>query len=135
MATARQSSPSTPLRVKAGTRGGGRTHNLRLRRPTLYPIELLAHTDSILGQSAPAGNQFSSAKKRGTAQGRPGHKGSCERSYSVFFLLFFCSLPEPFLPPRGPNSWYFLYCSSVRISFIFLFWSSMRDRIFSRRCC
>ena len=30
------------LRAKTGTRGGGRTHNLRLRRPTLYPIELLA---------------------------------------------------------------------------------------------
>ena len=28
---------------KSGTRGGGRTHNLRLRRPTLYPIELRAH--------------------------------------------------------------------------------------------
>jgi folate-binding protein YgfZ len=26
-----------------GARGGGRTHNLRLRRPSLYPIELLAH--------------------------------------------------------------------------------------------
>jgi hypothetical protein len=26
----------------AGARGGGRTHNLRLRRPTLYPIELRA---------------------------------------------------------------------------------------------
>ena len=25
---------------QASTRGGGRTHNLRLRRPTLYPIEL-----------------------------------------------------------------------------------------------
>jgi hypothetical protein len=25
-----------------GARGGGRTHNLRLRRPTLYPIELRA---------------------------------------------------------------------------------------------
>ena len=30
------------LRSSGGTRGGGRTHNLRLRRPTLYPIELLA---------------------------------------------------------------------------------------------
>ena len=28
--------------VEAGARGGGRTHNLRLRRPTLYPIELPA---------------------------------------------------------------------------------------------
>src|SRR4051812_17959188 len=29
----------------SGARGGGRTHNLRLRRPTLYPIELLALGD------------------------------------------------------------------------------------------
>ena len=28
---------------KSGTRGGGRTHNLWLRRPALYPIELRAH--------------------------------------------------------------------------------------------
>gem|GEM_PF-4559528 len=28
---------------RSGARGGGRTHNLRLRRPTLYPIELPAH--------------------------------------------------------------------------------------------
>jgi hypothetical protein len=27
-----------------GARGGGRTHNLRLRRPTLYPIELRAQS-------------------------------------------------------------------------------------------
>ena len=27
---------------ETGTRGEGRTLNLRLRRPTLYPIELLA---------------------------------------------------------------------------------------------
>jgi hypothetical protein len=26
-----------------GRRGGDRTHNPRLRRPVLYPIELLAH--------------------------------------------------------------------------------------------
>src|SRR5258708_2754179 len=32
------------IRAKTGARGGGRTHNLRLRRPTLYPIELLART-------------------------------------------------------------------------------------------
>ena len=29
-------------KAQDGARGGGRTHNLRLRRPTLYPIELLA---------------------------------------------------------------------------------------------
>ena len=27
----------------SGGRGGDRTHNPRLRRPVLYPIELLAH--------------------------------------------------------------------------------------------
>ena len=27
---------------RSGTRGGGRTHNLWLRRPALYPIELRA---------------------------------------------------------------------------------------------
>src|ERR1044072_5437490 len=32
--------------VKAGARGGGRTHNLRLRRPTLYPIELRAQSEA-----------------------------------------------------------------------------------------
>ena len=29
--------------VRYGRRGGNRTHNPRLRRPVLYPIELLAH--------------------------------------------------------------------------------------------
>ena len=33
-----------------GTRGEGRTLNLRLRRPTLYPIELLAQVRPIVGQ-------------------------------------------------------------------------------------
>jgi hypothetical protein len=28
----------------SGGRGGNRTHNPRLRRPVLYPIELLAHS-------------------------------------------------------------------------------------------
>ena len=41
---------------RSGTRGEGRTLNLRLRRPTLYPIELLAHADTTLGQSVPRGN-------------------------------------------------------------------------------
>ena len=31
------------MRVEFGRRGGNRTHNPRLRRPVLYPIELLAH--------------------------------------------------------------------------------------------
>ena len=30
--------------VLNGGRGGNRTHNIRLRRPVLYPIELLAQT-------------------------------------------------------------------------------------------
>ncbi len=41
----------TPLKTKPpvaggvyfGALGGGRTHNLRLRKPTLYPVELRAH--------------------------------------------------------------------------------------------
>ena len=32
---------------KNGRRGGDRTHNPRLRRPVLYPIELLAHAFSL----------------------------------------------------------------------------------------
>jgi hypothetical protein len=32
----------------SGARGGSRTHNLRLRRPTLYPIELRARHESNL---------------------------------------------------------------------------------------
>ena len=33
---------------KAGAPGGDRTHNLRLRRPTLYPIELQARDRIII---------------------------------------------------------------------------------------
>ena len=45
--------------IPSGTRGGGRTHNLRLRRPTLYPIELLAHaTGRTVSQFQPVGNCF-----------------------------------------------------------------------------
>ena len=40
-----------PLRNEAGARGEGRTLNLRLRRPTLYPIELLAQNDTTIDQS------------------------------------------------------------------------------------
>ena len=39
-----------------GARGGGRTHNLRLRRPTLYPIELLARSGMKLRQRLGRGN-------------------------------------------------------------------------------
>ena len=35
--------PRKSLICKGGRRGGNRTHNPRLRRPVLYPIELLAH--------------------------------------------------------------------------------------------
>jgi hypothetical protein len=31
--------------------GGGRTHNLRLRRPTLYPVELRALVEDMLAHS------------------------------------------------------------------------------------
>ena len=51
-----------------GTRGGGRTHNLWLRRPALYPIELRArqvktgkpnwHRRPALGLSAPVRLSF-----------------------------------------------------------------------------
>ena len=43
--------------AKTGARGEGRTLNLRLRRPTLYPIELLAHDSKTLGHSALGGNR------------------------------------------------------------------------------
>ena len=33
---------------ETGARGGGRTHNLRLRRPTLYPIELRAQIEAAI---------------------------------------------------------------------------------------
>ena len=47
-----------PQAGRDGTRGEGRTLNLRLRRPTLYPIELLAQDETTLGQSIPGGNLF-----------------------------------------------------------------------------
>src|SRR3974377_1070563 len=56
------------LRAKAGTRGGGRTHNLRLRRPTLYPIELLAQVGSTVGQSFQKGNLFSGVRAKGESR-------------------------------------------------------------------
>ena len=49
-----------PIRIEGfsfnGTRGEGRTLNLRLRRPTLYPIELLAQTGKKVGQQSHGGN-------------------------------------------------------------------------------
>src|ERR1039457_5382512 len=45
-----------------GAGGEGRTLNLRLRRPTLYPIELLAQTETTLGQSVPGSNLFLKAR-------------------------------------------------------------------------
>ena len=41
-----------------GARGGGRTHNLRLRRPTLYPIELRAQRAGRIPQPRPGSNCF-----------------------------------------------------------------------------
>ena len=35
------------LLILNGRRGGNRTHNPRLRRPVLYPIELLAHALAV----------------------------------------------------------------------------------------
>ncbi len=37
--------------IKVGARGGSRTHNLRLRRPSLYPVELRAHPDGECGKT------------------------------------------------------------------------------------
>ena len=42
----------------SGARGEGRTLNLRLRRPTLYPIELLAQTETTVGQTVRGSNLF-----------------------------------------------------------------------------
>src|SRR5450759_2692550 len=39
--------------AKLGTRGGGRTHNLQLRRLTLYPIELHAQGTTTIRTRAP----------------------------------------------------------------------------------
>ena len=41
------------LRAKGGARGGGRTHNLQLRRLTLYPIELHAQDKTTIRTHAP----------------------------------------------------------------------------------
>ena len=49
-------------------RGGGRTHNLRLRRPTLYPIELRAQPDGQYADSPEDGKQISGP---GEGAGRP----------------------------------------------------------------
>src|SRR5262249_31458364 len=39
--------------------GGGRTHNLWLRRPTLYPVELRARTESELATDSADFHKFS----------------------------------------------------------------------------
>ncbi len=49
--------------------GGGRTHNLWLRRPTLYPIELRARMDSELATDSPDFHRFS-ARPRACASAR-----------------------------------------------------------------
>src|SRR5207244_3256587 len=49
--------------------GGGRTHNLWLRRPTLYPIELRARMDSELATDSPDFHRFS-ARPRARASAR-----------------------------------------------------------------
>src|ERR1035441_4782567 len=41
-AYSRQHHRGSKISMKTGARGGGRTHNLQLRRLTLYPIELRA---------------------------------------------------------------------------------------------
>ena len=41
------------LLIINGGRGGNRTHNPRLRRPVLYPIELLAHASSHFSVESP----------------------------------------------------------------------------------
>src|SRR5216117_1589236 len=41
------------------TPGGGRTHNLWLRRPTLYPVELRARTESELATDSADFHRFS----------------------------------------------------------------------------
>ncbi len=43
--------------------GGGRTHNLWLRRPTLYPIELRARMDSELATDSPDFHRFSACPR------------------------------------------------------------------------
>jgi hypothetical protein len=55
---------SCKLLIINGRRGGDRTHNPRLRRPVLYPIELLAHIFYCSFEAARAG--WSSSRTNGT---------------------------------------------------------------------
>ena len=41
--------------LEIGAAGGGRTHNLRLRRPTLYPVELRLHMKRRKAAAHPGG--------------------------------------------------------------------------------
>ncbi len=54
-----------------GARGGSRTHNLRLRRPTLYPIELRAQTPLKLQAGAILLKRICARKQKGDGQRRP----------------------------------------------------------------
>ncbi len=69
---ARQAGTAAPKAFGVGTRGGGRTRNLRLRRPTLYPIELLAQGN---GQHTcarnPAQMEFARESKKGRHRAVP----------------------------------------------------------------
>jgi hypothetical protein len=58
------------LRAKAGARGGSRTHNLQLRRLTLYPIELHARDPQNTRGRAFAQMEFMPAAEN-KKQGRP----------------------------------------------------------------
>jgi hypothetical protein len=54
----------SPCRWRNGARGGGRTHNLRLRRPTLYPIELRAQPGPAYERSSLRSMTFSDTMSR-----------------------------------------------------------------------
>ena len=54
-----------------GARGGSRTHNLQLRRLTLYPIELHARHCPTIQAGAVLLKCFWQKNKKGTARGRP----------------------------------------------------------------
>jgi hypothetical protein len=46
------------LRERCGGLGGSRTHDLWLRKPTLYPAELQAHTARTLFDAQTGGKRF-----------------------------------------------------------------------------
>jgi hypothetical protein len=93
--------PAFPARP--GTRGGGRTHNLRLRRPTLYPIELLAQGN---GQHTCARNvaQMEFAREIYAWRIRPCHPGHKAEPTSVppaGSRVPHCGSSQGWLPLRG----------------------------------